>query len=244
VSTFFAAFHDSLCEARTGRIAPAYFSKMSLSFYATFLKLICAIIFVSTDNVVINGDFEEGPWMFPNTSFGVLLPTNLDEQTSALPGWMIESNRAVRYVDSDEYKVPQGKRAVELLSGKEGIISQMVETTPEKVYSLTFTLGSAGDSCQPPMAVMAFAGDQAQNFHYSPMGNATSQSANVTFTAHAERTRMAFYSVYYNTRSDDHISLCGPVIDDIRVWGLSTAAGLKASVRFVLGIVAFIGMVL
>ncbi|KAG8055380.1 hypothetical protein GUJ93_ZPchr0001g30095 [Zizania palustris] len=66
------------------------------------------------------------------------------------------------------------------------------------------------------MAVMAFAGDQAQNFHYSPTGNATSQkAANVTFTARADRTRVAFYSVYYNTRSDDHSSLCGPVIDDV-----------------------------
>jgi hypothetical protein len=220
------------------------FQRCQHSFYGTFLKLKCVIVSVSTDNVVINGDFEEGPWMFPNTSFGVLLPTNLDEQTSALPGWMIESNRAVRYADSDEYRVPQGKRAIELLSGKEGIISQMVETTPEKVYSLMFTLGSAGDSCQPPMAVMAYAGDQAQNFHYSPMGNATSQAANVTFTAHAERTRVAFYSVYYNTRSDDHTSLCGPVIDDIRVWGLNAAAGLKASIRLVLGTVAVIGMIL
>ncbi|EEC70811.1 hypothetical protein OsI_02272 [Oryza sativa Indica Group] len=196
------------------------------------------ILIVPQDNVVSNGDFEEGPWMFPNTSFGVLLPTNLDEQTSALPGWMIESNRAVRFVDSDQYTVPQGKRAIELLSGKEGIISQMVETTPQKEYSLTFTLGSAGDSCQPPMAVMAFAGDQAQNFHYSPMGNATSQAANVTFTARAERTRVVFYSVYYNTRSDDHSSLCGPVIDDVRVWGLNGAAGLKASIGLLLGIVS------
>jgi hypothetical protein len=199
---------------------------------------------LSTDNVVLNGDFEEGPWMFTNTSFGVLLPTNLDEQTSAIPGWMIESNRAVRYIDSDQYKVPQGKRAIELLSGKEGIISQMVETTPEKVYSLTAMLGAAGDSCQPPMAIMAFAGDQAQNFHYSPLGNATSQAVNVTFTARAERTRVAFYSVYYNTRSDDHSSLCGPVIDDVRVWGLNTAAGLKASAGLVLGIVGVVGMVL
>ncbi|KAF2950535.1 hypothetical protein DAI22_01g194600 [Oryza sativa Japonica Group] len=196
------------------------------------------------DNVVSNGDFEEGPWMFPNTSFGVLLPTNLDEQTSALPGWMIESNRAVRFVDSDQYTIPQGKRAIELLSGKEGIISQMVETTPQKEYSLTFTLGSAGDSCQPPMAVMAFAGDQAQNFHYSPMGNATSQAANVTFTARAERTRVAFYSVYYNTRSDDHSSLCGPVIDDVRVWGLNGAAGLKASIGLLLGIVSIVSLML
>lgn len=175
--------------------------------------------------------------MFPNTSLGILLPTNLDEETSPLPGWTVESNRAVRFIDSAHYSVPQGKRAVELLSGKEGIISQMVQTTPNKQYNLTFTLGSAGDKCQPPLAVMAFAGDQAQNFHYSPVGNATSQAANMTFTARAERTRVAFYSVYYNMRSDDHSSLCGPVLDEVRVWGLSGAVGLSAGGSKIIGLI-------
>ncbi|XP_058095321.1 protein DUF642 L-GALACTONO-1,4-LACTONE-RESPONSIVE GENE 2 [Magnolia sinica] len=178
------------------------------------------------DNAVTNGDFEEGPWMFRNASLGVLLPTNLDEETSSLPGWTVESNRAVRYIDSNHYTVPQGKRAVELLSGKEGIISQMVETTPEKQYSLTFSLGKAGDSCQEPMAIMAFAGDQAQNIHYSPIGNMSHQTANLTFKARADKTRIAFYSVYYSTRTDDKSSLCGPVVDDVRVWGVSQAAKL------------------
>ncbi|WOK91505.1 hypothetical protein Cni_G00196 [Canna indica] len=181
------------------------------------------------DNAVVNGDFEEGPWMFQNASLGVLLPTNLEEEMSALPGWLVESNRAVRYIDSNHFAVPQGKRAVELLSGKEGIISQMVETTPDKQYNLTFTIGEAGDSCQAPLAVMAFAGDQAQNFHYSPTGNATSQPVNITFTARAERTRIAFYSVYYSTRSDDHSSLCGPVVDEVRVWGISGSAAVKST---------------
>lgn len=176
------------------------------------------------DNEVVNGDFEEGPWMFKNATLGVLLPSNIDEETTSLPGWIVESNRAVRYIDSDHYTVPQGKRAVELLSGKEGIISQMVETKPDKQYSLLFTMGSAGDSCQPPLAIMAFAGDQAQNFHFAPIGNSTSMAANVTFTARAERTRVAFYSLYYNTRSDDHSSLCGPVVDDVKVLGVSMAA--------------------
>ncbi|XP_028787037.1 uncharacterized protein LOC114742978 [Neltuma alba] len=170
------------------------------------------------ENAVINGDFEEGPWMFRNTSLGVLLPTNLDEETSSLPGWVVESNRAVRYIDSDHYSVPQGRRAVELVSGKEGIISQMVETTPKKDYRLSFLLGHANDKCKQPLAVMAFAGDQAQNIHYTPNSNSTFQSANLNFTAKAERTRIAFYSIYYNTRSDDMSSLCGPVVDDVRVW--------------------------
>ncbi|KAM0946121.1 putative Galactose-binding-like domain superfamily [Dioscorea sansibarensis] len=196
------------------------------------------------DNAVINGDFEEGPWMFPNETLGVLLPTNLDEETSSLPGWIVESNRAVRYIDSYHYDVPQGKRAIELLSGKEGIISQMVETTPEKEYNLTFTFGAAGDKCQQPLAIMAFAGDQAQNFHYSPTGNATNQVADLTFTARAERTRIAFYSVYYNTRSDDRSSLCGPVVDEVRVWGTSSASGMQSSLIGFLATLLVVFMVL
>ncbi|KAL0305503.1 UNVERIFIED_CONTAM: hypothetical protein Sradi_5967600 [Sesamum radiatum] len=64
---------------------------------------------------------------------------------------------------------------------------------------------------------MAFAGDQAQNIHYTPDSNSTFQTANLNFTSKAERTRVAFYSVYYNTRTDDMSSLCGPVVDDVRV---------------------------
>ena len=170
------------------------------------------------DNAVLNGDFEEGPWVPKNVSLGVLLPTNLDEEVSPLPGWNVESNRAVRYIDSYHYSVPQGKRAIELLSGKEGIISQMVETSPNKMYTLTFALGHAGNKCKEPLAVMAFAGDQAQNIHYTPDSNSTFHTTSLNFTSKAERTRVAFYSIYYNTRSNDMSSLCGPVIDDVRVW--------------------------
>lgn len=183
-----------------------------------------------------NGDFEEGPWMFQNVSLGVLLPTNLDEETSSLPGWTVESNRAVRYIDSYHYAVPQGKRAIELLSGKEGIISQMVETTPNKPYTLSFALGHAGDKCKQPLAVMAFAGDQAQNVHYTPVANSTFEVANLNFTAKAERTRIAFYSVYYNTRTDDMSSLCGPVVDDVRVWFSGARRFGSSGIRFGLGL--------
>ncbi|XP_039070077.1 uncharacterized protein LOC120216863 [Hibiscus syriacus] len=185
------------------------------------------------DNAVVNSGFEFGPWMFQNVSLGVLLPTNLDEETSPLPGWMVESNRAVRYIDSNHYAVPEGKRAVELVSGKEGIISQMVETKPDKLYCLTFSLGHARDKCKEPLAVMAFAGDQAQNYHYTPDSNSTFQVVSVNFTAKAERTRIAFYSVYYNTRTDDMSSLCGPVVDDVRVWFSGSG---RNEVRVLLGL--------
>lgn len=175
-------------------------------------------------NLVVNGDFEEGPWMYRNVTAGVLLPTNLDVTTSPLPGWIVESNKAVRFIDSDHYTVPEGKRAVELLAGKEGIISQMVDTQPGTKYTMSFLLGNAGNKCQTPMAVMAFAGDQADNFHYSAPAIRIYEPNNVTFTAKAQRTRIAFYSIYYNTRTDDRSSLCGPVIDQVKVVDLSKSS--------------------
>lgn len=182
--------------------------------------------------------------MFRNASLGVLLPTNLDEETSSLPGWIVESNRAVRYIDSYHFSVPGGKRALELLSGKEGIISQMVATTPNKPYKMSFSLGHGGDKCKQPLAVMAFAGDQAENVHYTPNANSTFQTVNVNFTAKAERTRVAFYSVYYNTRSDDMSSLCGPVVDDITVVVSHCGRGLSLSVlRFVFMVLVVLLMV-
>ncbi|GJS18076.1 putative reverse transcriptase domain-containing protein [Tanacetum coccineum] len=122
-------------------------------------------------------------------SWSSCFPTNLDEETSTLPSWIVESNRAVRYTDSYHFSVPWWKTC----------------------------LSHARDMCKQPLAVMAFAGDQAENMHYTPNGNSTFQIANVNFTAKAKKTRVAFYSVYYNTKSDDMSSLCGPVADDIRV---------------------------
>lgn len=207
--------------------------------------ILITLPFIYADNAVVNGDFEEGPWMFRNESLGILLPTNLDEETSSLPGWIVESNRAVRYIDSYHFAVPQGKRAIELLSGKEGIISQMVGTKANKPYRLTFSLGQAGDSCKQPLAVMAFAGDQAQNIHYTPNSNSTFQTAGVNFTAKAERTRVAFYSIYYNTRSDDMSSLCGPVVDDVRVALSRGNRNVFGSFRLVVGLgLVLVGLVL
>ncbi|CAA3003498.1 uncharacterized protein LOC111407276, partial [Olea europaea subsp. europaea] len=111
------------------------------------------------------------------------------------------------YIGSYHLSVPRSKRAVELLSGNEGITSQMVETKPNKPYRLTFSLGHAGDSCKQLLAIMAFASDQAQNIHHTPDSNSAFQTAYLNFMAKGQRTRVAFYSVYYNTRTDDKSSL-------------------------------------
>ena len=64
-----------------------------------------------------NGGFEEGPYIFPNASWGVLIPPNIEDDHSPLPGWMVESLKAVKYIDSDHFSVPQDRRAIELVAG-------------------------------------------------------------------------------------------------------------------------------
>lgn len=155
--------------------------------------------------------------MFPNSSLGVLLPPNLNLPTSPLPSWTFESTKAVRYIDYKHFNVPEGKRAIQLLSGKEGSISQSIKTQTGKSYSLEFLLGDGGDDCYEPLAVAAFAGDQSMVANYTSTISDSYQSFNLTFRANAENARIVFYSVYYNTRRVDNSSLCGPVIDQVKV---------------------------
>lgn len=77
------------------------------------------------DNVVKNGDFEEGPYLVANTSWGVLIPPIIEDDHSPLPAWMVESLKAVKFIDSNHYSVPHGKRAVELVAGRESALAQV-----------------------------------------------------------------------------------------------------------------------
>nr|CAD1823926.1 unnamed protein product [Ananas comosus var. bracteatus] len=68
-------------------------------------------------NLLKNGDMEEGPYIFPNTTWGVLIPPNIEDEHSPLPGWKVESLKAVKYVDAAHYAVPRGLRAAQLVGG-------------------------------------------------------------------------------------------------------------------------------
>ncbi|KAI8017039.1 hypothetical protein LOK49_LG04G02608 [Camellia lanceoleosa] len=172
------------------------------------------------DNMLKNGDFEEGPYVFPNTSWGVLIPPNIEDDHSPLLGWIIESLKAVKYIDSDHFAVPQGKRAVELIAGKESAIAQIVKTIPDKVYDLTFSVGDASNSCEGSMVVEAFAGKVTVQVPYESKGRGGFKRARVRFTAVSNRTRVRFLSLFYSMKSDNSGSLCGPVIDDVKLLGV------------------------
>lgn len=170
---------------------------------------------MTSQNLMKNGDFEEGPYFLPNTSSGVLIPPNIEDDHSPLPGWMVESLKAVKYIDSDHFFVPQGKRAIEIVAGKESALAQTVRTIPGKTYTLTFSVGDAGNACAGSMIVEAFASRSTVKIPYESKGTGGYKRAVLKFTAEAARTRIVFFSTFYHTKTDG--SLCGPVIDDVKL---------------------------
>ncbi|CAA0839130.1 GTP-binding nuclear protein Ran-3 [Striga hermonthica] len=96
-------------------------------------------------NMLKNGNFEEGPYIFPNTTWGVLIPPNIEDHHSPLPGWIIESLKAVKYIDSDHYWVPEGKRAVELVAGRESVLVQIALPNQPTADCPSFKLVLVGD---------------------------------------------------------------------------------------------------
>ncbi|CAN4115379.1 unnamed protein product [Withania somnifera] len=168
-------------------------------------------------NMLKNGNFEEGPYIFPNTNWGVLIPPNIEDDHSPLPGWIIESIKAVKYIDADHFTVPEGKRAVELVAGRESAIAQEVITKAGKIYDLIFSVGDANNSCEGSMLVEAFAGKVAVQVPYVSKGKGGFKRAKLRFTAMSRRTRVRFLNTYYHMKSDNSGSLCGPVVDDVRL---------------------------
>nr|GMD96053.1 uncharacterized protein LOC109153025 [Ipomoea batatas] len=171
-------------------------------------------------NMLKNGDFEEGPYIFPKTTWGVLIPSNIEDDHSPLPAWIIESLKAVKYIDSNHFFVPSGTRAVELVAGRESALVQIVRSIPGKVYDLMFSVGDANNSCQGSMAVEAFAGRLTLQVPYQSKGKGGFIRAKHRFTAVSTRTRIRFLSSFYHMKSDNSGSLCGPVIDDVRMVGV------------------------
>ncbi|KAG7020370.1 hypothetical protein SDJN02_17054 [Cucurbita argyrosperma subsp. argyrosperma] len=160
---------------------------------------------------------SNGPYVFPNASSGVLVPPNIEDDHSPIPGWMVESLKAVKYIDSDHFSVPSGKRAVELVAGKESAIAQVVRTVPGRTYILSFVVGDASNSCEGSMVVEAFAGKNTLKVPYQSKGNGGSKPAALKFVAESTRTRIMFLSTFYTMRSDDFSSLCGPVLDKVKL---------------------------
>ncbi|KAL8155029.1 protein TEEBE-like [Apium graveolens] len=168
-------------------------------------------------NLVKNSGFEEGPHLLHNSSHGVLLPPRVEDPSSPLPGWIIESLKAVKFIDAKHFKVPSGRAAIELVAGRESAIAQIIRTVPKKVYSLTFTVGDAENNCHGSMMIEAFAAKEMFKVPFTSQGKGLSKTETFKFTAVSDRTRLTFFSSFYHTKAGDIGSLCGPVLDEVKV---------------------------
>ncbi|CAI9114040.1 OLC1v1014659C1 [Oldenlandia corymbosa var. corymbosa] len=167
--------------------------------------------------IVKNGNFEEGPYVIPNTTWGVLIPSNIEDDHCPLVGWVVESLKAVRYIDSDHFAVPEGKRAVELVAGRESVIAQTLRSIPNTVYNLEFFVGDAKNLCEGSMLVEVFAGNSTFRVPYESKGKGGSKLVRLQFKAVSSRSKIRFLSSYYHMKSDFSGSLCGPVVDGVRI---------------------------
>lgn len=190
---------------------------LKVTFFFIKMLHLCPEKTNNADNLLKNGDFEEGAYILPNTSWGVLIPPNIEDDNSPLPAWMVESLKAVKYIDSAHFSVPHGQRAIELVGGKESAIAQVARTIAGKTYQLTFAVGDASNSCEGSMIVEAFAGRDTVKVPYESRGKGGYKRAVLRFVAPTNRTRIMFLSTFYHMRSDDFASLCGPVVDDVKL---------------------------
>ncbi|CAN6235488.1 unnamed protein product [Urochloa humidicola] len=166
------------------------------------------------NNMLKNGDFEDGPYIFRNTQWGVLVPPMDEDDYSPLHPWMVmSSTKSVKYVDAPHHVVPRGARAVELVSGVETALVQDVATIAGRPYRLEFSAGDAGDGCAGAMTVQAYAGGGSVKVPYQSQGKGGHTRGVLDFTANANQTRVVFVSMSYNMKGDG--TLCGPVVDDV-----------------------------
>ncbi|CAH9108146.1 unnamed protein product [Cuscuta epithymum] len=87
---------------------------------------------LTTNNLVKNSGFEEGPHHnLIYASDGIILPPKQEDLESPLPGWIIESLKAVKYIDRAHFHVPSGQAAIELVAGRESAIAQIIPTVPK-----------------------------------------------------------------------------------------------------------------
>ncbi|KMT15020.1 hypothetical protein BVRB_3g061460 [Beta vulgaris subsp. vulgaris] len=168
-------------------------------------------------NLVKNGDFEIGPHVFEYFSTGVLLPPHSMDVVSPLPGWIVESLKPVKYVDSAHFAVPSGSFAVELVGGRESAIAQIIRTKPNKSYLMTFNIGDAENGCHGSMVVEAFAAMENVKVHHESDGKGGFTHASLKFQAISDRTRITFWSAHYHTNVEDFGHMCGPILDDVTV---------------------------
>ncbi|PWA34957.1 hypothetical protein CTI12_AA614090 [Artemisia annua] len=192
-----------------------------------------------------NSGFEVGPGPLVQSSQGIFLEAesnlnNLSSVQLALYPWIVLGT--VKYINSNHYAVPEGRRAVELISASgnpSGIAYNATAINGIRQYILEFIMGDAGDSCVGDFTVVVQVGSMKWNFMRKSNGAGSSKKYSVKFQNWTYSTTdvvpISFVS-YTETRTSDHQELCGPVIDAMY---LGIYSGLR-STRLPSGLAIFV----
>lgn len=163
-------------------------------------------------NILANGGFEIGPAFINNSSDGIILNEEPEIFNSLLQDWSIIGT--IKYIDSNHYKVPEGRAAIELVSGSPSGIQIDLTLTVGSTYILEFMMGDANDSCVGDFIVYAQIGTTIKNFTVQSNGTGSAQKQSMTFEAEFTKLTPISITSFNETRSSDSV-LCGPVIDNV-----------------------------
>ncbi|XAR52002.1 hypothetical protein NMG60_11006826 [Bertholletia excelsa] len=163
------------------------------------------------DNLLLNGGFETGPDFLNGSSEGILLDPEPSILESALQRWLAVGT--VKYIDSKHYYVPEGKAAIEIVSGASTGIQTAQKLSEGSSYALKFDTGDANDLCVGDFLVEVRAGSTVQNVTLHSNGTGSAKTFSLNFKGGKGLTVISFLS-YKTTQRKDGV-LCGPVLDDV-----------------------------
>jgi len=161
----------------------------------------------SSNEVLLNGDFERGPQVDPSTWYV------LNKGDESL-GWKVETGS----IEIDTcWNAASGSRSIDLNGNDQGMISQTIPTVPGRSYWVSFDLSGNPYGESPLKGVIVCGGDrnQAQIFYYdtslkqNDSGNMRWERRAYSFVAKEEKTKLLFASSISGS--------CGPVLDNISV---------------------------
>ncbi|PWA34955.1 hypothetical protein CTI12_AA614070 [Artemisia annua] len=189
-------------------------------------------------NPILNSGFEVGPAFMGNSSQGVLLEGGSNRQPSVpLQGWTILGT--LKYIDSKHFAVPEGRGAIELISGSSSGIATNAYLYGQGQFTLDFIIGDANDSCVGDLTIFVQIKYMTWNFTMRSIGVGSSEKCSVTFKAefsNDEPVPISFYG-FNETRTSGNQVLCGPVIDGINLQYSSGIRSKKHIIFMVLIIV-------
>jgi serine/threonine protein kinase len=175
----------------------------------------------STQNLMVNGSFELGPFVGDSEGWQVLQPGS-----SQLPGWTVVSDDILRAVNSNRWGIVASKGSYHLdFTGMNdrppyGGITQIVKTKIGQAYRLSLDLGTHNRPDNPslggPITVSVSTGFTNLSFTHNPTGSGSQwRTYSFVFVAETERTPVTIVG----TAGRDHIG-----VDNVSLVAVSSNA--------------------